>query len=221
MNTHFDEKVDKIICPFDFSQTGSAGLEYAARLCAVLKASLTVFYVPPSDSQETLQLYDDMNYERGAVRRNVFLEARRVAGKFGIKCEYAIEPSEDTTDTAVGTMSVDYDLIVMGSNGADGLYQHVFGTNSHHILGLAKCPVLIVPDGYDAAVPKQIVYALDPEGSPLVASHLEILAKPLAAEIQTLNIVPDDTPYARCRQENGSQTGNTRSKGGKSGRLGA
>ena len=53
----------------------------------------------------------------------------------------------DSIEVAVGSMSTDYDLIVMGTNGADNLYQHVFGVNTHHVLGLTRCPVLMIPAG--------------------------------------------------------------------------
>ena len=59
MNIPLNQKVERIICPFDFTATGTAGLDYAGRLAAALNATLTIFYVQPSIWPEMLQLYDD------------------------------------------------------------------------------------------------------------------------------------------------------------------
>lgn len=195
METHFNPQIEKIICPFDFSVTGKAGLEYASLLARALKASLTIFYVQPTIWPEALQLYEDQNDSRKGLRRLLRVEANNVADRYGIACDYAIEPTLDTMEMAIGAMSADYDLIVMGTNGADDLYQHVFGTNSHHVLGLAKCPVLMIPEGYEARIPKLMVYAFDPETNPtFLVTQLESLALPLKAEVRTLHVVPEASP---------------------------
>ena len=149
MNTYFNNKIERINCPFDFTRTGRVGLNYAGMLAAILGARLTIFYVEPSIWPEELQLYEDRNDSTKGFRRLLKLEAMDMAERFGIESEYAIEPTTDSIEVAVGSMSTDYDLIVMGTNGADNLYQHVFGVNTHHVLGLTRCPVLIVPLGYE------------------------------------------------------------------------
>jgi len=144
MRTNFNHKIEKIICPFDFTETGRAGLGYAGLLSMALGARLTIFYVQPSNWPEAPQLYEDPNDSTRGIKRLLKLEINAMEDLFGIQCEYAVEPTTDTITMAVGAMSADYDLIVMGTNGADDLYQHVFGTNTHHVLGLARCPVLMI-----------------------------------------------------------------------------
>ena len=108
---------------------------------------------------------------------------------FGVETDYTFEPPTDLITLTVGALSVDYDLIVMGTNGADNLYQHVFGSQSHHALGLANCPVLMVPERYVAHVPKLIIYAHDPETNPdFPVGHLERLALPLNAVLRELPV---------------------------------
>jgi nucleotide-binding universal stress UspA family protein len=197
MTTHFNNKIERINCPFDFTRTGRVGLNYAGMLAAALGARLTIFYVEPTMWTVELQLYEDQNERAKGIRRLLKLEAERMAAKFGIESNYAIDLETDSIEVAVGSMSTDYDLIVMGTNGADDLYQHVFGVNTHHVLGLTRCPVLMVPLGYDLHFPTQMVYAFDVETNPdFLAGQLERLASPLRARVHTLSVVLDSTAEA-------------------------
>jgi nucleotide-binding universal stress UspA family protein len=189
MKTSFNKKIEKLICPFDFTRTSRAGLEYAGLLAAALGARLTIFYVPPVTWREVIQLYEDQNDSTRGIKRLLHFEAKAIKDLFGVETEYAFEPPIDDIAMTVGAMSVDYDLIVMGTNGADNLYQHVFGAESHHALGLATCPVLMVPERYIARIPKLIVYAHDPEINPdFPVGHLERLALPLNAVLRGLQV---------------------------------
>jgi nucleotide-binding universal stress UspA family protein len=197
MTTHFNNKIERINCPFDFTRTGRVGLNYAGMLAAALGARLTIFYVEPSMWTVELQLYEDQNERAKGIRRLLKLEAERMGAKFGIESNYAIDLEADSVEVAVGSMSTDYDLIVMGTNGADDLYQHVFGVNTHHVLGLTRCPVLMIPRGYEPNIPKQMVYAFDAETNPdFLEGQLERLASPLKANVSTLRVVRDSTAEA-------------------------
>ena len=189
MTTHFKNKIERINCPFDFTRTGRVGLNYAGMLAAALGARLTIFYVEPSIWPDELQLYEDRNDSTRGMRRLLKLEAADMEERFGIEAEYAIEPTTNSIEVAVGSMSSDYDLIVMGTNGADELYHEVFGVNTHHLLGLTRCPVLMIPRGYELHIPKQMVYAYDSETDPdFLARQLERLALPLEAYVRTLRV---------------------------------
>jgi nucleotide-binding universal stress UspA family protein len=197
MTTHFNNKIERINCPFDFTRTGRVGLNYAGMLAAVLGARLTIFYVEPSIWPDDIQLYEDRNDSAKGIRRLLRLEAQDMQERFGIEADYAFEPHTESIEIPIGSMSGDYDLIVMGTNGADDLYHNVFGVNTHHLLGLTRCPVLMIPRGYELRIPKQIVYALDGENEPdFLAAELERLASPLNARIRTLNVASESTAEA-------------------------
>jgi len=201
MTTYFNHQIERINCPFDFSRNGRVGLNYAGMLAAALGARLTIFYVEPSIWPEELQLYEDRNESLKGIRRLLRLEAEDMEDRFGIECNFAIDLT-DSIEVEVGSMSTDYDLIVMGTNGADGLYQHVFGVNTHHLLGLTRCPVLMIPMGYGLHIPKQMVYAYDAETNPdFLAGQLERLALPLEAYVRTLCVAGDGKAEAERKIE--------------------
>jgi len=53
------------------------------------------------------------------------------------------------------------DLIVMGTKGATGTKEILFGTNTIHIIQKVKCPVLAIPDGHFYEEPKEILFPTD------------------------------------------------------------
>ena len=194
MTTYFNNKIERINCPFDFTRTGRVGLNYAGMLAAALGASLTIFYVEPSIWTDGLQLYEDQNDNNKGIRRLLKLEAEEMKKRYGIESSYAIEPATDSIEITVGSMSADYDLIVMGTNGADNIYQQVFGVNTHHLLGLTKCPVLMIPEGYELRLPKQMVFVFDQEtNSEFLLSQMERLSLPLNAYVGTLFVENEGT----------------------------
>jgi nucleotide-binding universal stress UspA family protein len=202
MTTYFNRKIERINCPFDFTRTGRVGLNYAGMLAAALGARLTIFYDEPSVWPDEPQLYEDPNESTKGIRRLLKLEGERLAERFGIECNYAIDPTTDSIELEVGSMSTDYDLIVMGTNGADNLYHHVFGVNTHHVLGLTRCPVLMVPLGYELQIPKKMVYAYDPETNPeFLIGQLERLAAPINASVDSVQVQAEGTREAELKIE--------------------
>jgi len=192
METYFKKNIEKIICPFDFSKTARVGLDYAGLLAQALRAQLTIFYVEPSMGLEALQLYEDPNEITKGIRRLLHIEVQALQDARGIKCDSLFERTLEAPETAVGVVADGYDLIVMGTNGADDLYHHVFGMDTHHMLGLTRCPVLMIPNKYEVQLPKLIVYAFDPDTNPVfLLTQLENLGLPLHAEIRTLQVPPD------------------------------
>jgi len=53
------------------------------------------------------------------------------------------------------------DLIVMGTTGATGVKEVLFGTNTIHTIQNVKCPVLAVPENFDFEQPKEVLFPTD------------------------------------------------------------
>jgi nucleotide-binding universal stress UspA family protein len=202
MTTYFNNKIERINCPFDFTRTGRVGLNYAGMLAAALGASVTIFYVEPSIWTDGLQLYEDQNDNNKGIRRLLKLEAEEMKKRYGIEFNYAIDPGTDSVETEGGSMSTDYDLIVMGTNGADNLYHEVFGVNTHHLLGLTKCPVLMIPEGYELRLPQRMVFVFNQEtNSDFLLSQLERFSLPLKVSVGILPVEDDGNAEAEHKIE--------------------
>ena len=55
----------------------------------------------------------------------------------------------------------DVDLIVMGTKGATGAKEILFGSNTVHVFKGVKCPVLAIPSGFDYEKPLEILFPTD------------------------------------------------------------
>jgi len=67
---------------------------------------------------------------------------------------------EEITDTVEAE---NIDLIVMGTKGATGAKEILFGTNTVHVIKKAKRPVIVVPPKFEYEAPKEILFPTDYE----------------------------------------------------------
>lgn len=56
-----------------------------------------------------------------------------------------------------------FDFIVMGTKGASGITEVLFGSNTVHIIKNAKCPVLAIPNDFSFESPREILFPSDYE----------------------------------------------------------
>jgi nucleotide-binding universal stress UspA family protein len=183
----------KILCPIDFSEASKNGMEYAANLAKALDESLTLLYVRTSIWPEANQLEKevmDSNEELGA---KLLLFVNEVQNEFGIPCHYHVKQTTDTLEEAIAGYAADFDLIVMGTNGADNYYQYAFGSNSFNVIEKSKIPVLIIPENFSFRPISLLVYAYDPDTNPIfLIEQLKKLAAPLGAKVKVLHIAKEE-----------------------------
>jgi len=82
------------------------------------------------------------------------------------------------------------DLIVMGTKGASGTKEVLFGTNTIHVIQKTKCAVLAIPDGYFFEEPKDILFPTDYriDYSDKHLRNLKTIAKLFNSKVHVLNV---------------------------------
>lgn len=179
----------KILCLVDFSEASANGLEYAARLTRALEATLTILYIRTTIWPEAVQLEEEIKTSNEMIGARLNLFASEVHKEFGVPCNFHIEPSTVTFEETVASVASRYDLIVMGTNGADTFYQYAFGTHSFHVAEKSNCPVIIVPEGVTYRPIRLMMYAYDPETNPIfLIENLKKIATPLGTEVHVLHV---------------------------------
>jgi len=148
----------KILCPCDFSETALRGVEIAARIADRINASLTVCYVQPSVWPEAVFLEPVVEDSLLDVESKLSAICSHVRNTFGTECDFTTTRTTDTIDDTIAGFSDDFDLIVMGTNGADDFLEYFFGGHSFHIASISGCPVLVIPDNIDGTLPSTMVY---------------------------------------------------------------
>jgi len=82
------------------------------------------------------------------------------------------------------------DLIIMGTKGATGAKEVLFGTNTIHVIKKSKCPVLAVPDGYFFEKPKEVLFPTDYkiDYSEKHLQTLKAISKLFKSKVHVLNV---------------------------------
>ena len=151
-----------IICPVDFSEASLNAIEYAAKLAQAMNGELKILNVQSLFSEMVLAGNSEGSTSRSVLTNNKLREISDETNKmFKISCTYDIEVTQASLHKTIAGKANENNLIVMGTNGIDDLYQYFFGTNIYNVIKKSKCPVLIVPEDVSYGAPAKIVFAWD------------------------------------------------------------
>jgi nucleotide-binding universal stress UspA family protein len=179
----------KILCPTDFSEAADQAIAYAAKLSKKIGAELTllnvqsVFSLPPSEVIKGKFLATEPISDR------LEDQCYKVMDMFKIPCFSEVEPSNRGLGETIAQRAKDFDLIVMGTNGADDYYQFFMGTNSYQVIKTSDIPVLLIPKGCGYQDIATIVFAYDYEHeNELPTEQLTQWASLIRAQVTVLQI---------------------------------
>jgi nucleotide-binding universal stress UspA family protein len=141
-------KIEKILCPVDFSDFSTSGFEYAVSFAARYKAKLYVQHV--IESVTALFTYENL-----PGWREVYAEFRAAAEEaleklIASRVSQHVQPETvlqvgDPADLILKFAQKEtIDLIVMGSHGRRGLDRLITGSVTQRVVRKAHCPVLAV-----------------------------------------------------------------------------
>lgn len=185
--------MNNILVTTDFSFAASNAIEYAAKFAQKTNRNLTIanFKISEPASEPTVCRY---------IREtpDILKEMSETIHKtYSIQCDYIVKRTNKSLEKTMETISSDLDLIVMGTNGADDLYQYFLGSNAYHVVKRSKCPVLVVPENVSFESIERIVFAWDyTVDSKIALSKLNELLKTNQAEITLLHISRHITPVS-------------------------
>lgn len=151
----------KIICPTDLSPTANNAIEYAAKLAQKINAELEIFNVQVISAASPIASGIEVSENTATTAAILNKMQNEISRTFNISCKYNITTTTETLEKAIGKKATESNLIVMGTNGTDDLYQYIFGTNTYQVIRKSKCPLLIVPEGVNFKSIRKIVFAWD------------------------------------------------------------
>ncbi|MFN9597056.1 MAG: universal stress protein [Bacteroidota bacterium] len=158
------ELVNRILIPFDFSETSELSMEHGLFMAKLVKAEILLLHIVEqvsfttaisqalggvekkieSASIEKLQAYADQVHAKSGLTVTVRTEVGRVYRKIN---EVANEWKAD--------------LIIMGTHGAQGYQKFSLGTNTSRVVQESPCPVLSVQTHATGLGFKKIVLPID------------------------------------------------------------
>lgn len=142
-------RIERILIPTDFSETGLLALEHGAFMARLFKADLYLLHVV-----EVLEFKYNV-YDPGLMmRREDEMEevvstrlgelAIKVREEYGVPVNTIITGGRTASGIAETARENKIDLIVMGTHGAKGFEELFIGSNAHKTVTMSPCPVITV-----------------------------------------------------------------------------
>jgi nucleotide-binding universal stress UspA family protein len=147
MKTLDHDLVNKILIPFDFSETAELSLEHAVFMAKLMKAEITLLHIV-----ENVSFTAAISQALGGVEKKIetaTLEkleqyAKEIHNKSGIKIRVQTEVGRIYKKICTVAKEIDADVIVMGTHGSSGYQKYTVGTNTSRVVQEAPCPVISV-----------------------------------------------------------------------------
>lgn len=157
--------ISNIIVPTDFSEAATQAMQYALSLANKLKASVHVLHinqvamVDTTMPAETYQMFvkeiEDQTQDQFKKLEKEILDASGVTytchSKYGFVadeiCDFALKQEAD--------------LIILGTTGASGMSEILFGSNASSVVSKTQTPVMVIPKNTVYKDLTRIVYATD------------------------------------------------------------
>jgi len=162
----------RILLPTDFSENAYEAIQYALKTFKDIESKFYMLhtYMPPVYNAEYLVgspgLIGLGDVIREAAVENLDKLYARIAEEHpNDKHKFVSITSLNTLTNEMSRIVSDekIDLIVMGTKGATGAKEILFGTNTVDIIKRAECPVIAVPPHFEYEVPKEILFPTDYE----------------------------------------------------------
>lgn len=141
-------RINRILCPVDFSIYSSRALKHATALAQRFGARLTVMHVIPTWTPYAPSRYVPAHVlAQPELSRLVREDLRQLvdeARQAGVPIEMLVREAEPWREILATAADLQPDLIVMGTHGRGGFEQLVLGSVAEKVLRRADCPVMTI-----------------------------------------------------------------------------
>lgn len=187
----------RILLPTDFSHNSLMAIRYGLTLYKDIECTFYLLnsYMPPVYHTEYLMGSPAQIGLGDIVKQNSMDNLENL--KIELQNEFENPLHSFFTHSALNVLSSEVtrtveaegiDLVIMGTQGATGAKEILFGTNTVHVIKNTRCPVLAVPSGFKYEAPEQILFPNDFEVS-LDKNSLAQLLKIVHTHISQINVM--------------------------------
>lgn len=194
-----------ILLPTDFSGNSWNAIHYAIQLYENEPCVFHLFnaYTPVIydlsymllDSPAQLGLRDPV---RAASKENLEVIEKRILETVGTNPNHRFETVARFDTLVSGIKSIlkerPIDLIVMGTKGATGALQILFGSNTVQVFKEVRCPIMAIPSNFSYVPPKEVLFPTDLEVH-FNTQQLQVLLDVAASHQATVNAMHVRTGY--------------------------
>ncbi|MBN9352324.1 MAG: universal stress protein [Chitinophagaceae bacterium] len=197
----------RILVPTDFSDTAENAIDFAVQTSKIFPAKITLLHsyeVYSSFSTDYLGVNREFTYSMlNDIEKNLDEVKNRILKQHGIEVDTFIStyPLYNAIEKAVQEKKPD--LIIMGTLGASGIKEKIWGSRTSSVIGKTKIPVLVIPDSYKWSKPKKMLLATNRfQKDPEILRFLFELAGLYMANVQVGVFTDTDNDKAETFIEN-------------------
>ena len=155
----------KILVPTDFSKTADKALEFAVRSAQEIPIEITLLNSYPSDDNAYTE-YVGLNKEfKRKVMNDIQKDLDDLKLEIQAKQKNPVKTILSTQPLIDGiieeTRKNHYDLIAMGTVGASGISEKLFGSNTSEVIGNTIIPLMAIPEDYTWKKPEKFLLAIN------------------------------------------------------------
>lgn len=161
----------RILLPTDFSDNAFNAIKYGLKLFKNKECTFYLLntYTPIIYNYDfQMEVAGGLGKVRDIIKNNSVdqlenLKTKLIKNYPSVKHSFEIISSFNTLTQEIKEKveNLNIDLIIMGTKGASGLKEVLFGSNTIHIIKSRVSPVLAVPDAYFFEAPKNILFPTD------------------------------------------------------------
>lgn len=182
----------KIACLTDFSEEATNGVLFANKMAREHFSKLILFhaYLPDVEGTEfhpSLTEYSDT--ESRELLYKMCLDLRRSDKYSDVSLEFMIKEGSPVERLNEAIKKEGIDMVVMSAKGSLKETDTYYGSVLSDVVINAKCPVLVVPEGYEYQSIKNIVYAFDIENENTFEKGAVQFSKRFGANLDVLSFV--------------------------------
>lgn len=181
----------KILCPTDFSDAAQNAVAYAAKFAKATQSQLVLYNVQSILALNAQEMVSGDSMAEG-ISEELENLCQQIAQTFKISCYAEVQSSSISLAKTIRNKAKDFDLVVMGTNGPDDIFQFLTGSHAYKACIKSEVPVLLVPENCTYSQIDNIVYAFDYlRERKLPLSQLEPWIKLLRSELSVLQVLEE------------------------------
>ncbi len=137
-------RIERVLCPIDFSEFSRRALHHAGALSHRYGALLTVLHVVPNRPVTDLPLPPLTDEERRQLTEQVRQFATELPPEVALDIRVCEAP-DVKQEVLAQARALPADLLVIGSHGRSGFERLLLGSVTEKVMRSAPCPTMVVP----------------------------------------------------------------------------
>ncbi len=183
----------KILVPTDFSDNARHAIAQAKELAIGTKGSITLlfsFYVIYDFAAQVAEMEEQIKKD---ATKNIEKELKKLQ-EAGVNADYKIVRNTVPNGILSTAQDLNYDLIIMGTQGASGIKKALVGSNTASVIKSTQIPVLAIPPHSDLVNLYRIVLAVEnPEDTQSIMDRITPLIGHMKLPFEIVHVASESS----------------------------